>query len=362
MTDGGTRVHRGIIESFGDRDHWVFFSTKLEPEPLRMGIVRHRGEYCLSLFAAHRVTYWLCVGVLSNLINRHEHPTLFGNSFLYYSLIPYLKRTATKVDLLHSFDGECERKALPVVDQLDARVVIDANTLKNIENQYRSLARSNRLARRVVLIENATDVPDLYPQKEANQRLKIIYVGRTSEEKRVHLVARIGALCHRRDIPADFVLVGPREQDIKGPYLPHCEPLGIIADSDRLASIYQASDIILVTSRYEGFPLSLMEGMAYGVVPVSTDVGGIRRHVIPHETGFLIPNGDEDEIVASAADIIGTLSRNRALLKQLSQAAYTRARTHFTKERFSRQYRKLLLSFEEQFSKENGGGVATKGL
>ncbi len=33
-----------------------------------------------------------------------------------------------------------------------------------------------------------------------------------------------------------------------------------------------------------------------GVVPVCTDVGGISRHVIPHETGFLTTDGPEKRL------------------------------------------------------------------
>lgn len=63
--------------------------------------------------------------------------------------------------------------------------------------------------------------------------------------------------------------------------------LGIRADMPRL---YNAADLVVLTSAYgEAAPLSLLEGMACGAVPVTTDVGdaaemvGDRRLVVPRE-------------------------------------------------------------------------------
>lgn len=341
--DGAAAVHQRIVSSLKDLSPWVFFSMRWQNEPLSLGFIRSPGFYCLSAFIANRAAYWCSVGILASLINGHSRPVLFGDSFLYYSLVPYLKDDATAMDILHSFNGECERKALPVLDQLDLRVVIDYNSLKNMQHQYQSLRKNSDLLRRVVVIENATHVPDQYPEKEAGKRLKVIYVGRGTEEKRVYLVARIAALCHQRNVPADFLLVGPSRQEIEEKYLSYCEPLGTIEDPGRLASIYRESHVILLTSRYEGFPLSLMEGMAHGVVPVSTDVGGISRHVIPQETGFLIANGVDESIVIEATSIISLLCQDRELLERLSRAAFERARECFSMERFAAMYRQLLL-------------------
>lgn len=58
-----------------------------------------------------------------------------------------------------------------------------------------------------------------------------------------------------------------------------------------LATVYGASDVFLLTSRNEGTPVALIEGLAAGVPGVSTDVGGV-RDVVNEAVGLLAPFGD----------------------------------------------------------------------
>jgi len=50
---------------------------------------------------------------------------------------------------------------------------------------------------------------------------------------------------------------------------------------------YSECDRLLITSRYEGTPIALLEGMAAGLVPVSTAVGNIPNVITHEKTGFL---------------------------------------------------------------------------
>ncbi|MBE6042440.1 MAG: glycosyltransferase family 4 protein, partial [Clostridiales bacterium] len=46
-----------------------------------------------------------------------------------------------------------------------------------------------------------------------------------------------------------------------------------------LAAIFRRSDIFVLPSYYEGLPLVLIEAMASGMIPVSTDLPGVRPWV-----------------------------------------------------------------------------------
>lgn len=59
------------------------------------------------------------------------------------------------------------------------------------------------------------------------------------------------------------------------------------------ATEYETASFSLLTSRYEGFPLTLIESMAYGCPPISFDFRYGPASLIRNEqTGFLVPNGD----------------------------------------------------------------------
>jgi glycosyltransferase involved in cell wall biosynthesis len=178
--------------------------------------------------------------------------------------------------------------------------------------------------------------------------LRVLYVGRDSEEKRVRLVARVAALCRERGIAASFRLVGVSPGSIPANHKDSCECLGEVRDRARLEGIYQESDVLLLTSSREGFPLVIMEAMARGVVPVVTDVGGISRHLTDGVNGVLVPNREEDEIVREMAEAIVGFAADRDALRSLSAAAYEYARARFGGEGFCAAYRSLLLGEEQQ--------------
>ena len=77
-----------------------------------------------------------------------------------------------------------------------------------------------------------------------------------------------------------------------------------------------AGSILLVTSRYEGFSLSLIEGMSQGLIPVTYAVG-IAPEVITHgKNGFLVQN--QTEATRAIQYIIGLSTEKR---RELAEAA-----------------------------------------
>lgn len=68
--------------------------------------------------------------------------------------------------------------------------------------------------------------------------------------------------------------------------------------------LYQASDIYLSTSDYEGFGLTLVEAMAAGKPVVSTAVGGTVDIVVDGETGRLCPAGDADSLASAVQELL----------------------------------------------------------
>lgn len=88
-----------------------------------------------------------------------------------------------------------------------------------------------------------------------------------------------------------------------------------------IANIYNTSSILAVTSRYEGFPLSIIEGMSCGVVPVSFDCKQGPSEIITKHSGFILKQGDLDGF----ADAILELMNDENKLNQMSACAIERA-------------------------------------
>ena len=109
----------------------------------------------------------------------------------------------------------------------------------------------------------------------------------------------------------------------------------------------RAIDIFVLPSRSESFPNGLLEAMASGCCPVGSNVGGIPELVEDGRSGLLFPSGD----AAALADRLRSLLTNDPLRLELARAAYHRAHTLFTLDRFvggtSELYSTLLSQYHE---------------
>jgi glycosyltransferase involved in cell wall biosynthesis len=102
--------------------------------------------------------------------------------------------------------------------------------------------------------------------------------------------------------------------------------LGWVED---LAGLYAALDVVVLTSRNEGTPVSLVEAGAAGRPVVATRVGGVRDVVTDGETGILVPPGDPTATAAA----IGRLLDEPVLAHAMGVAARARVPSRFSAAR-----------------------------
>jgi glycosyltransferase involved in cell wall biosynthesis len=354
---GAERVHAEIVACVSDSRPWVFFTNKSKDEKFRFLFERSARIFDISKPTLGSLRYYACVGALAAFVNRHAHAVVFGsNNVFFYHLLPHLRRDVRRIDLLHAFGGDIEHVSLPLAPLIDTRVILSSRTRSDLQAQYREHDLDASLLDRITFIDNQVAVPDNYPSKRKDDRLQVLYVGRGTEEKRVHLVGRTAARCRLKGVAADFILVGDNMAAVEADDRASCIFKGEIADPAELNSLYLDADVLLLTSRSEGFPLVIKEAMAHGAVPVSTHVGGIADHVHHGINGILIKEVEEEAIVDRLVETIEELDRYRALLEALSRHAYEYARRHFSPSKFCAAYRQLLLDRKpsERLSEADG--------
>jgi glycosyltransferase involved in cell wall biosynthesis len=105
----------------------------------------------------------------------------------------------------------------------------------------------------------------------------------------------------------------------------------------------RAADGFVLSSRYEGLPMVLLEAGACGVPVVATDVLGTREVVVDGETGWLTPAGDTQELAE-------TMMKLMHMPPEARHAMGERARRHVARnfgleaalDRWERVYANLL--------------------
>ncbi len=182
---------------------------------------------------------------------------------------------------------------------------------------------------RVVTVHNG--MPDVLPNLRGDP-------GRTP----VHLamVARFGpqkdhptllrALAGLQDHPWELDLIG------EGPLMAETRALAatlgigarvhFLGQRMDVAEIVAKSQISLLVTNWEGFPLSILEAMRAGLPVVASSVGGIGESVRDGETGYLVPRGD----VEILRERIGRLLTDATLRVRLGTSGRADYEQHFT--------------------------------
>jgi glycosyltransferase involved in cell wall biosynthesis len=101
--------------------------------------------------------------------------------------------------------------------------------------------------------------------------------------------------------------------------------------------VYGATDIFVLTSRNEGTPVALIEAMAAGVAPVSTDVGGVGDVMSDAAAGLRVPFGHRPALTAAVAEFVGSETRRR----EAGAAARRAVRERFDLRRLTRDLTSL---------------------
>ena len=80
-------------------------------------------------------------------------------------------------------------------------------------------------------------------------------------------------------------------------------------------------DVFVMSSRYEGLPIALLEAMSAGVPPVATRVGGIPEVVLDGESGRLVEPGDHAALARAIVDLAADPEERERLGESAIQAS-----------------------------------------
>jgi glycosyltransferase involved in cell wall biosynthesis len=143
------------------------------------------------------------------------------------------------------------------------------------------------------------------------------FVGRLTAIKQPELFLDAADRIARADDRARFLVAGGGE--LESPLRAAVSERGL-ADRVRflgwqrnLERVYAASDLVAVTSRNEGTPVALIEGMAAGVPGVCFDIGGVRDVITAPDLGVLVPAGDVNALAAAMRELFDDDGRRQAM-------------------------------------------------
>jgi len=202
----------------------------------------------------------------------------------------------------------------------------------------------------ILVLPNGIDVRScrdrMHPSHPHPAPLQLVYVGRLAPRKGLQETIEGLAMARARGVSATLVVAG------SGPEEPALRKLvvqlglsdvvsfvGPVFDGEK-RRLFEASDLLMLPSHFEGLPYALLEGMAAGVPVIATRVGAIPDVVEHGMHGLFVPVGNPRAICHA----IVRLSGDRARLSAMGVASRRRVIDSYSIERLAGDFGKLYRS------------------
>ena len=279
-------------------------------------------------------------GVIASWIHTADDPIVLGGECIFfYKIIPHLRKNIPCVEISHL--PTWLNYNIGYMDRINLRIFSTLKLKENVIQQYKENSIDPEFYRRLRFIDNAIDVP---PYEEIrNEHLEVVFIGRGSPQKRVHLIAAIAKQMHEEKDNVHFSFIGDVDKVINVNDFPYCKFYGNVKDEALMNKIYHQSDVLILTSAFEGLPVVVMKMMAHSRVVLSTAVNGIPDYIEHMKNGLLITETEENKIVQQGITLLRLLINNPELKTKLGINNRQIAMEKFSRKVFCETYREILL-------------------
>jgi glycosyltransferase involved in cell wall biosynthesis len=221
----------------------------------------------------------------------------------------------------------------------------------------RQLAIKSKVAakHRLVTIHNGIETIDAPIANPAIDPLQLIMVARFTKKQKDHHTLMQAIKVIKEQIKADIKVVlvgtGPDWEEAKQT----AKDLSILANvefvGDRLdvPDLLAQSQVFVLSTHYEGFPISVLEAMRAGLPVIATKVNGVSEQVVDGVTGLLVPHLD----VYSLVSAIVTLMDNPVMRESMGAEGAKKLAQQFSLDRMSARIDTLYQSVIKVRSKQN---------
>jgi glycosyltransferase involved in cell wall biosynthesis len=238
----------------------------------------------------------------------------------------------------HDFMSPLLRSFLITLERLMSRWCTDM--VISVSENDRHMAITNGIVppERVVTIRNGIDLNRQFPDRETARhglglspgRPVVGMIGRLSAQKAPDDFLRVASLVSRQFPDATFLVVGDgplrRRVERQAIRLGIARSTKFLGFRDDVPLILAALDVFVLTSLWEGLPITILEAMAAGKPVVATTVSGVPEVVEHGVTGFLAPPKKVEQL----ATHVVTLLRDSVLAQKMGQAGRHRIEKCFT--------------------------------
>lgn len=342
-TGGAERVLADVSAALTDARPLMLFTGDARDLGLAEEYRKH-GIICMvPRLARHPFTRAMLRQRLVEALGSRSQASVLGSlSAFFFDLLPELPEQVRALYIQHAFlyqpaGNKAFKSWLPLLGRVDRFIFVARQAMAEFDRFLfaHHVPRAQRA--RSIFIPNMVH---RFHGPAEHDRVGVLWVGRDSPEKRLHLFLQLAETLGKR-LPdtIHFTLAGPAPERVPGNVRVH----GLITDPLQLSDIYRAHDVLVLTSEREGFPMVVMEAMAHGLAVVSTPVGDIPGR-LRADHAVLTESVDNEAVLEQMITALTALANDPERLRRMRKAAFVEAQRSFAPEAFARAYRELLTS------------------
>lgn len=180
-----------------------------------------------------------------------------------------------------------------------------------------------------------------------NDEKIILHIGRLSKEKNQENLIKAVNIINKKSVRVKLLILGEGDSELKSILLSliQDENVFLLGSKKNVSDYLFLSKAFILTSLYEGMPISMIEAFSVGCFSICTGVGGMKNMIIHNQNGIIIENTEVDSIVNS---IEYYLSLNEDKLGEISRNAMSDYRKYYSIAKCCDDYLEL---YEKEKSK-----------
>ena len=265
----------------------------------------------------------IAIPKLKRIVKENQIDLIYANTSVNY-MGCYLKRVTGKPLIWHLRESGEESGAFKMrggwakqahlIDYYANRIIVISNALKKVYSKYIEADKLEVVYNDIKLTKKE------YNKTKQEGTTRILIAGRVCEYKNQIVAIRPLTILKRKGYNVRLILAGKWDEKYKvlmdelsrdcGVY-ENIEYLGQVSDIDRYEN---DSQIMLITTRYEAFGRTAIEGMLHSMVVVCPDSGGVKE-LVENGYGYIYSWNDEESLAESLESAMECTSMNNKIIR-----------------------------------------------
>lgn len=275
-------------------------------------------------------------------LNKFDYIILNGNRSIYFSFLinSISKKIAYKHTSNNAYNNLFKRIFVSIILNFNYlfchRIILLFNKAK--AEIFYSNNKIRILPNPIFLNNNNSNLKKIL-KKEI---LSLVVITRIDPDKGLEwLIDCFANLVKLIDTPVELKIAGtgPFEEVLKQKILDlelgNVYLMGFVND---VTILLENADIFLLTSKFESFPLSILEALSFGLPIISTDTGGINEIVLNNINGYLVNYKNDFQLMNAMIKLVGDPN----LRLQFGSESYKLYLDKFTAEVYKNNFVKCL--------------------